>query len=44
MHDAQSKSTTVEALGPMIDKLRELGFTFEALTPETKSILFAYGK
>lgn len=44
MHDAQSKSTTVEALGPMIDQLRELGFSFEALTPETKSILFAYGK
>ena len=44
MHDSAAKTTTAKAVGPMIDQLREMGFTFEALTPETKSMLFAYGK
>ena len=44
MHDSAVKTTTAKAVGPMIDRLSEMGFTFEALTPETKSMLFAYGK
>jgi len=35
---------TVEALGPMIQQLKEKGFAFERLTPETKPILFGYRK
>lgn len=44
MHDSAVKTTTARAVGPMIDQLREMGFRFEALTPETKSMLFAYSK
>lgn len=42
MHDSAAKTTTAKAVGPMIDRLRDMGFTFEALTPDTKSMLFAY--
>ena len=44
MHDSAAKKTTVQALGPMIDQLREMGFEFKALTPEVKSMLFSYGE
>ncbi len=44
MHDSAAKKTTVQALGPMIDELREMGFEFKALTPEVKSMLFSYGE
>ena len=44
MHDSAAKYTTVQALGPMIDQLREMGFELKALTPETKSMLFAYNQ
>ena len=44
MHDSAAKTTTAKAVGPMIDQLREMGFELKALTPETKSMLFAYGK
>ena len=44
MHDSAVKTTTAKAVGPMIDQLREQGYELKALTPETKSMLFAYGK
>lgn len=42
MHDSAPKTTTVQALGPMIDGLREAGFELEALTPEIIPVLYAY--
>ena len=42
MHDSEAKGTTVAALSPMIDRLREMGFTFEKLTPDVKPVLFSY--
>lgn len=44
MHDSQAKTTTAKAVGPMIDRLRAMGYELKALTPDTKSMLFAYGK
>ena len=44
LHDSAAKTTTAKAVGPMIDQLREMGYECKALTPETKSMLFAYGK
>ncbi|MBE6031337.1 MAG: polysaccharide deacetylase [Clostridiales bacterium] len=43
MHDSHSKTTTVEALGPVIDELKAMGFEFGTLSPEVQSVLFAYG-
>lgn len=42
MHDSSPKTTTVQALGPMIDRLREMGFELKALTPEVMPVLYAY--
>ena len=42
MHDSAPKTTTVQALGPMIDGLRESGFELEALTPEIMPVLYSY--
>jgi len=42
MHDSAAKTTTVQALGPMIDRLREMGFELESLTPEIMPVLYAY--
>jgi len=42
MHDASPKYTTVAALRPMITQLRNMGFRFDCLHPETKPILFGY--
>ena len=42
MHDSDYKYTTVEALPTMIDQLREQGFEFSAITPQTKPVLFSY--
>lgn len=42
MHDSGPKVTTVEALRPMIRSLREMGFTFDCLQPDTAPILFGY--
>lgn len=42
LHDNGGKTTTVEALEPLIEALRERGFQFESLTPETKPVLFVY--
>ena len=43
-HDSETKTTTTEALGPAIDRLRELGFEFAAITPDTMPILYSYTK
>ena len=42
MHDAAPKTTTVEALGPMIDQLKNQGFELKALTPEVAPVLYGY--
>jgi len=42
MHDSSWKTTTVEALAPTIDGLREKGFELKALTHEVMPILFSY--
>ena len=42
MHDAADKRTTVAALPRMIAGLKEMGFSFAALTPQTKPVLFGY--
>lgn len=42
MHDSAPKTTTVQALGPMIDGLLEMGFELEALTSDTMPVLYAY--
>ena len=43
MHDSDAKTTTVQAVGPVIEKLQEQGFAFAALTPEDLPMLYAYG-
>ena len=42
MHDSASRVTTVEALEPMIEQLREMGFAFDRITHQTSPVLFAY--
>ena len=42
MHDSAAKTTTVQALAPMIDRLREQGFELKALTPEVLPVLYSY--
>ena len=42
MHDSSYKTSTVEALRPMIRSLQEKGFSFSGIQPETKPILFYY--
>ena len=42
MHDTAAKRTTAEALPQMIDKLRAMGFSFSALTPEVQPVIYGY--
>lgn len=42
MHDGPYQATTAEALGTIIDRLREMGFQFDRIRPEIKPILFDY--
>ena len=42
MHDSDYKYTTVEALPAMIDQLKEQGFVFSAIMPETQPVIFSY--
>jgi len=42
MHDSAAKTTTVQALPAMIDRLQEMGFELKALTPECMPILYGY--
>lgn len=43
LHDSAGKTTTVEALPAIIDSLREQGYAFLAITPETMPVLYASG-
>ena len=42
MHDSLSRTTTVQALPIIIQTLKEQGYSFDKLTPQTKPVLFAY--
>jgi len=42
MHDSAQKTTTVQALPAVIDRLREQGFQLKALTPEVLPVLYSY--
>ena len=41
-HDSGSKTTSSQAIGPVIDRLREQGYTFEPITPDTMPVLYNY--
>lgn len=41
-HDSEMKTSTPLALGPTIDRLREMGFEFSAITPDTMPVLYNY--
>lgn len=42
MHDSLSRTTTSRALPAIIQTLKEAGYSFDKLTPQTKPVLFAY--
>jgi len=42
MHDSYARTTTVRALPGIISALRDQGYTFDKLTPQTKPVLFTY--
>lgn len=42
LHDSVAKTTTVDALGPTVDRLEELGLTLAPLSPEDAPVLYAY--
>jgi len=42
MHDSDYKYTTVQALPQLIDKLKEQGFVFSNIQPETQPVIFQY--
>lgn len=41
-HDSESKVTSAQAVGPAIDRLREMGYSFAAITPDTMPVLYSY--
>ncbi|MCR5824975.1 MAG: polysaccharide deacetylase family protein [Oscillospiraceae bacterium] len=41
-HDSASKTTSAQAIGPVIDQLRANGYTFERITPDTMPVLYSY--
>ena len=41
-HDSEPKSTSVQAVGPVIDQLRQMGYTLSAITPTTLPVLYHY--
>jgi len=41
-HDTSSKTSTAAAIGPVIDRLRAMGFTFSEITPSTMPVLYNY--
>ncbi len=43
-HDNADKVTSAQAVGPVIDRLREMGFTLAAITPGTLPVLYSYPK
>ncbi len=42
MHDSAARVTTAEAVEDVIKELREKGFRFDRITPETQPVLFDY--
>ncbi|MBR5520507.1 MAG: polysaccharide deacetylase [Oscillospiraceae bacterium] len=42
MHDSYYRTTTARALPAIITTLKENGYSFDKLTPQTKPVLFAY--
>ena len=42
MHDSYARTTTVRALPAIIHSMKEQGYTFDKLTPQTKPVLFTY--
>ena len=44
MHDSKSHVNTVKALPAIIEGYQAEGFTFDALTPEVRPIVYAYPK
>lgn len=42
LHDGSGKQSTANALGTVIDRLRDLGFSFDCLHPDTMPVLFMY--
>ena len=42
LHDSLSRTTSVQALPAIIQTLKEEGYSFDRLTPQTKPVLFAY--
>ena len=41
-HDSADKITSAQAVGPVIDQLRERGFEFDAISPTTLPVLYNY--
>ena len=41
-HDNADKTTSAQAVGPVIDRLREMGFSFDAISPATLPVLYNY--
>lgn len=41
-HDGETKPTTVQSLGEIIDRLKEQGYEFEAIMPSTLPVLYGY--
>ena len=41
-HDSASKTTSVQAIAPIIDQLRALNYTFEPLSPDIMPVLYSY--
>lgn len=41
-HDSAAKTTTAQAIGPVIDQLRAMGFSFAEITPSTLPVLYSY--
>ena len=42
MHDSYSHTSTVQSLPAIIENLKESGYSFDKLTPQTKPVLFTY--
>jgi len=42
MHDSVTHTATVGALAETVDQLKEMGYSFAALTPEVRPMLFSY--
>ena len=41
-HDNGAKTTSAKAIGPVIDQLREQGYSFDRITPDTMPVLYNY--